>query len=303
MRDDPFPGDSDLDNNYEGESDSDEDEEQTRTASAQTSTSSEAEPEIEALKTSLAAHYEKAAAKEKIACGGIMACIRAIGGLSALEGLSVLADVFYTKMTEYSTFRHRQYVPYILPLCDELPKLTKLEHLHIRGWSGFYNIQNEFGIVIISDDDEGRSQEKELFTKLARKSPPSSLKNLIIEIHHHSPLCNYSGWLLEPKNDYALQNLFVVFDESCTIGHVINWTTSVEKNVPQLRNLRVEMSDRGFGEDDLGDLEQELRADGDIEVCRSTNTFGQSTRSSHIRDGRSAQHCHRLTHHFGYHSA
>lgn len=272
LRDDPWPGDSDLDSD-EDESDSDEDVELT--AAVQNAQNSEAEPEVEALKISLAAIYEKAAAKEKINCRGIMATIRAIGRLSSLEGLSILSDLFHTNTTEYNTYRHRRYIPYLLPLCDELSNLTKLRFLHIRGWSTFYNRRIALGLEVtdakaIEEKRKADTEEKEFYSALSRKCPPPSLKNLVVEIPHYR--CDYFGWLQGRKNEYSLDNLCVVFDESCSTIHVIKWATLMGDNAPRLLNLRVEHSDEGLEEGGIGEFEWELR------LLSAQKFFGQQTR-------------------------
>ncbi|KLO07958.1 hypothetical protein SCHPADRAFT_909000 [Schizopora paradoxa] len=261
LRDDPFPGDSDLDTDEE-ESDSDEGLDET--TSPQNEQDVEIDPEVEAMKSSLDAVYEKMALKDKINCKGIMAMIRAIGRLTSLEGLCILSDLFVTKMTEYATYRRRRYVPYLLPLLDEIPRLTKLKALHIRGWSGFYDIKTARGIEVtdekvIAENGKVAAEEKELYLALAKKSPPPSLKTLILEIPHCR--CDYLNWLQEPKGDYSLENLCVVFDEACSTLHVVKWATmlGMGDNVPQLLNLRVELTDEGIEEGFFEDFETELR--------------------------------------------
>ncbi|KLO11440.1 hypothetical protein SCHPADRAFT_906032 [Schizopora paradoxa] len=226
--------------------------------------------------------YEKVCREEKFEYRGIRDVLSAIGRLSNLEGLVMYCDaVEIERFGSYTSRTQSNYFPYFPILCEQLPGLTSLKYLHISGWSGWYDsseddnpryrylddqgeqigeeVSEEEADAMEEDEDEdggGRSRvqvEKEPLSEvLIGKSPPASLKTLVLQIPHRRIPSKFIRWLQEPKGDYALENLYVRFDLDCSIMDAITWSATLGEMsrdnlslMPALRNVRVEFPEKG----------------------------------------------------------
>ncbi len=82
---------------------------------------------------------------------------------------------------------------------------------------------------------------------LVGKTPPASLKTLVLEVPHYRSPFNHIKWLQHPQGDYNPQNLFLRFNEDCEPMYAIEWSMMWKDTAlspsPSLENVRLEFPD------------------------------------------------------------
>ncbi|KLO11442.1 hypothetical protein SCHPADRAFT_942082 [Schizopora paradoxa] len=201
---------------------------------------------------------DRACRQERFDCRGVKDVLKAIGCLTDLVGLALLCDA--TRFRRDQNNFSRRYLPYFSQVCQELPKLKKLKYLHIRGWSGAYITDDDFRNYDDLMNGPNRTDGNDpLSSYLVDNSPPASLKTIVLEIPRRLVPSNHLRWLQAPKADYALQNLFVRFEEGCDISHAMTWVSYLSGGeegmspMPHLVNARIEYPDEGLDLDILMD--------------------------------------------------
>ncbi|KLO11438.1 hypothetical protein SCHPADRAFT_472586 [Schizopora paradoxa] len=201
--------------------------------------------------------FDKASAQEGIEYRGVRDALAAIGKLKHLEGLVLLCSAFRVSRWGFDgSYRSSRYFPYFIHVCQQLPNLTKLRYLQIRGWGGYYDERHESDDPQESDSDGEEGGEKPKVDKeplsenLVNKTPPPSLKTLVLEIPHYRCPLKHLTWLQLPKEDYKLQNLFVKFNKDCESIEAFMWACAWNDEVlsplPSLESVRIEFPDPGF---------------------------------------------------------
>ncbi|KLO07965.1 hypothetical protein SCHPADRAFT_626416 [Schizopora paradoxa] len=160
---------------------------------------------------------------------GIRSALRAIGKLTQLRGLQLLAD-FSSLQDDY---RAQRYCPYFINICEQLPNLSQLSYLRIRGFSSHCG----------QDGDAQLTQEY-----LDGKSPPQSLETLVLELPWKNISYGAVSWLLLPQQTYAIENLLVKFPEGTgfqALNSLGNLGGEIKcSSTSQMRNLRIEFPDK-----------------------------------------------------------
>ncbi len=193
--------------------------------------------------------FDKASREERIDCAGVRDALAAIGKLSDLEGLVLVCDAFRVAHGRHGEFKSSRYFPFFIQACQQLPKLTNLKYLHIRGWGGWHDpvadIQIDGGNL---DEVEMPQMDQEPMSEsLVGKTPPASLKTLVLEVPHYRSPFNHIKWLQHPQGDYNPQNLFLRFNEDCEPMYAIEWSMMWKDTAlspsPSLENVRLEFPD------------------------------------------------------------
>ncbi len=157
---------------------------------------------------------------------GIRVALRAVGRLVNLTGLEILADFFSLRRDR----RVQRFCPYFVNICEQLPNLTQLTHLRIRGFS--------------SHEDEDYTQPLEQC--LVDRDPPS-LKTLVLELPSSWMPFSAISWLLIQQQTNKLENLLIKFTEDRSFDTLpFLGETIAGSFMPRLRNLRIEYPDNGL---------------------------------------------------------
>ncbi len=225
--------------------------------------------------------YEKVCREEGFEYSGVRDVLNAIGKLSNLEGLVLLCDAVHIERFKSISTRSSRYFPYFALVCQQLPNLTSLKYLHIRGWSGWYDMEADEEPEYEdfrrdeADEEEEDGEEKSkvrvdkepLSECLVDKSPPASLKTLVLELPHYRFPTSHIKWLQVPQGNYAVENLFVRFNVDCNFMHAICWSGALGEMsradlalMPALKNVRLEFPDKGLsGIGHVAEFERMLR--------------------------------------------
>ncbi|KAI5118763.1 hypothetical protein M0805_004849 [Coniferiporia weirii] len=111
-----------------------------------------------------------------------------LGSLTRLEGLCITSFGIFDSST----------CPFLIALCAQLPRLQRLEYLHINNLS--------------CDWEE---MDSPVWPALRKAGPPPSLKTLSLELSSRACVPrHFLAWLLAPRGDYALDRLkFTAFNQ------------------------------------------------------------------------------------------